>query len=687
MLNSIRLSTEVAASGSMRSPRLALALCTVLASGGLASATLSASVDDNDASNLLKVLEHQTELATKTGMNADYIPGMVTILSGEDMLARGSRTVWESLSLVPGISQGLEVTGERQLLSRGVGHGYASGNIKILLDGVSMNTTLTARANAVLNMPIEQVERIEVIRGPGSSVYGEYAYAGVINVISRQRDRTLHLQAGEDAGAGGGGVWYWQDPDLGLTSSINFIGIEGNGGVEVDEDALFAIGRPELSNAPGRSNEATRFGSVIANVQWRDLFASFSVLDDAYGDHFGINHFLPPSDDHLATHQRYVTGQIGSDWRISKALDGRIRFEVQQQDRDRENLYVFPAGYFSERAITMDQDYRETSYFGAADVHWRPAPRHEVLLGLEAKQIQVDEASWTFRNFFHPLPPTWLDTTTQRRILSAIVQDAFRLSDALTLTATLRYDDYDDVGAYASPRAAAVWRIDDQNILKFQFAQAFRPPTFYELAYAGGYSIDVSEITTWELGYILRRPLWEARFVAVHSDLSNPIVFDELGIGAYTNGSDIELNGVELEYVHRFGSHVKLDANLSYVDAKRQGSGEDLPGGTPLLGNVALLWQASDRIGAALQLRYVGERNREAWDQRAALGDYTLLDLTLNWGSRLRGLNGHIGVKNLTNADVRYPDQFTSFDGVELPYSQDYPRPGRRWWLSIGYNF
>ena len=332
--------------------------------------------------DLQGLLDHQTELATKTGTNADFIPGMVTILSGNDMLVRGSRTVWEALSLVPGISQGLEVTGERQLLSRGVGHGYASGNIKVMLDGMSMNSGLCATANPVLNMPIEQVERIEVIRGPGSSVYGEYAYAGVINVITRQRERTLHLQGGQDEALGGGGIWYWEDRDLGLTSSVNLVGIQGDGGVQVDQDALYAIGRPELSNAPGPSNEAKRYAALLANVQWRDVFASLSVLDDANGDYFGINHFLPPSDDHLASRQRYFTGQIGRDWRFSEGLSVRARVEGMQHQRDRTGLYVFPADFFGDQPVTLDQGYRETSLLGAADIHWRPLPQHQLLFGL-----------------------------------------------------------------------------------------------------------------------------------------------------------------------------------------------------------------------------------------------------------------------------------------------------------------
>ncbi len=643
--------------------------------------------DDEELRDLLVVLDQQTELATKTGMNADYTPGMATILSGADMLARGARTVWEAVSLVPGISQGLEVTGERQLLSRGVGYGYASGNIKIMLDGVSMNSGLMATANPVLNLPTEQVERIEVIRGPGSSVYGEYAYAGVINVITRQRERTLHVQGGEGNGYGGGGVWYWQDPERGLVSSINMVGVKGDGGVQVDEDALYAIGRSELSNAPGTSNEAKRYGAVLANLQWRDFFASLTVLDDAYGDYFGINHFLPPSDDHLASRQRYLTAQVGRDWRLSQTLSARVRLEGMQHERDRTDLYVFPAGFLGDQEITLDQDYRETHFLGAADLNWRPAPRHELLLGMEAKQTEVDLASWNFDNLPFEVPSTWLDTRLQRRVISAIVQDQFRAGERVTLTATLRYDDYDDLGAFASPRAAAVWRIDEANILKFQFAQAFRPPTFYEQSYPGPGSIDASEITTYEAGYILKRPAWETRLTVFHSDLTQPIVFDELDAGGFTNGPDARLDGVELEYQHRFGPHLKVDANLSYVDARREATGEALPGGTSWLGNLALLWKATDRWTAALQLRYVGERYREEADAREPLDAYTTADLTLNWRAPGRGFDVHVGVKNLANSDTRYVNQFQSYGGVELLYPNDYPRPGRQLWLSVGYTF
>lgn len=677
-----------------------LALCLLpLASG----AALSTGPEDAELRDLLRLLDRQTELATKTGMNAAYVPGMATILFGDDLLVRGARTVWEALSLVPGISQGLEATGERQVLSRGVGHGYASGNVKILVDGASMNATLTATANPVLNLPIEQVERIEVIRGPGSSVYGEYAYAGVINIITRQRERRLHIQGGEGPDLGGGGIWYWEDPQRALSASVNLVGVEAEGGPQVERDALYALGRPELSNAPGESNEDQRFGALVANLSWGDLFASLKVLDEAYGDHFGINHFLPPADARLASGQRILSAQLGGDWDLSETASVRLRLEGLRYWRERNDLYAYPPGLLrapalaldldarplgpSDQPITMDLDYRESALLAGVDLHWQPVPAHRFLLGLESRRVELDRASWGWTNFPLAMPPDWLDTGAQRQVLSVIAQDAFRVNDRLTLTATLRHDDYDDLGAYTSPRAAAVWRIDDQNILKLQYARAFRPPTFYELAYPGPGAIEAAEIATYELGYTVKQPRWEAQAIAFHSDLTGPILFDEVGTEGFTNGPDAKLQGIELEYVQRLGQRLRLDANLSYVDATSVATGNDLPGGASVLGNLAVLWQASERWTGVLQARYVGERSRKPGDPRPPLDPYTLLDLTLRWRSPGPGPDLHLGVKNLADCDVHYADQFTSFAGVVLPYPASYPRPGRQLWLSVGYRF
>lgn len=637
--------------------------------------------------DLMTLLEQETELATRSGMNADFVPGMATILIGEDLMRRGVRNVGEALALVPGISEGLEMTGERQILSRGVGYGYASGNLKVLLDGVSMNVTLYATANPVLNIPIEQIERIEVVRGPGASVHGEFAFAGVIDVITRKRQRTISAQAMDGADRGGGGSWYWEDPQRELSASFNVLGLEGNAGVNVAEDALYAIGRPALSNAPSSSNESHRYRGLFANLNWRDFFIAAKVLDDDYGDYFGINHFLPPDDERLASRQGYQSLQLGADLPLGERLSTRLRLEALRYERDRDDLYVSPAEYFIDDPVYMGQNYQETRYQAGVDLRWRPNDRHQLLFGLEASQTEVDEASWEWPDVFSIDYP-WLDDSRDRRILSLVVQDQYRVSEPVTLTGALRLDDYSDLSSYLSPRLAAVWRIDNENILKLQYARAFRPPTFYELEYpANGEQLDAGEITTYELGYILRKPTWKGRLILFRSDLTNPIIFGDSESG-YINSADARLRGIELEYEHRFGDDLRIDANLSYVDSLDRGNGRALPGGTDLLGNLALLWRPVEPWTAALQVQYVGERERRFDDNRSPVEAYATADLTLSYSSASApGLYAHLGVKNLTDTDVRYPDQLTSLGGVSLPYLDDYPRPGRRWWLSVGYAF
>ncbi len=642
-----------------------------LSDAGFAAATAK---EDDQLHDLLSLLDNETELATRSGMNADFIPGMATILAGDELLLRGARTVWEALSLVPGMAQGLEMTGERQVLSRGVGYsGYTSGNIKLMLDGVSLNSASMGTANALLNLPIEQVERIEVIRGPGASIYGEFAYAGVVNVISRQRERRVHAQIGEVGGAGGGGVWFWEDQARDLALSINLAGVRSENGAWVERDALYNIGRTTLSHAPGPSNETSRYGSLLVNLNWGATVASLQILNDEYGDYYGAHHYLPPNDDRLAVEQRFVTGRIAHDLTFSDTLRANLRVEAWRHEHAND-LYLFPASFMGFREpYYLEQSMDEARYKVAADLYWQPHVRHQLLLGLEAGRAEMLE----------PPSDRW-DTNRDRRMLSALVQDQFRVTDRIDLTATLRLDDYSDVGGFASPRLAGVWRLNDHNILKLQYARAFRPPSFHDLEYPAGDPVKTSIVTTYEMGYILKQPRWEARLTAFNTELERPVTVAYGGVG-FINSADAELRGVELELQWNITRDLKLDANVSYVDARRLDTDEMLEGGTDLLANLALLWRPVPGWTTAMQTRYVGERARADYDPRDPLPDYILLDLTFQYRPSPTGPYATLGFKNLADTEFAYPDQ--SFVGPRRFMPDDYPRPGRQAWLSAGYTF
>ncbi|MCK7576356.1 MAG: TonB-dependent receptor plug domain-containing protein [Chromatiales bacterium] len=165
-----------------------------LLSGSLNAATGSAreEAEDDQAArtDLLSVLGDVSALATKTHMNADYVPGILSVLNGNELVALGARIPsGRPWSWFPACRSTATAMADGVVAIRGFQH--SNGNVKLLLNSAAMNNAFGGYSN-ILYIPIEQVERIEVIRGPGSAVHGEYAFAGVINVITRQDENRVY---------------------------------------------------------------------------------------------------------------------------------------------------------------------------------------------------------------------------------------------------------------------------------------------------------------------------------------------------------------------------------------------------------------------------------------------------------------------------------------------------------------
>lgn len=163
-----------------------------------------------------------------------------------------------------------------------------------------------------------------------------------------------------------------------------------------------------------------------------------------------------------------------------------------------------------------------------------------------------------------------------------------------------------------------------------------------------------------------------------------------MGAGAvYTNSGKAKLQGIELEFEHGWES-LKLRGNLSYTDSENLDTSNDIAGSVNWLANLGVIWQPISNLALAAQFRYVGDRNREHQDTRDNLDGYKTLDLTgsvFNLG--IRGITLRGGIRNLFDEDIRYPAMLTTdFLGNSFPtYSEDYPRPGRQWWIQLSYTF
>ena len=640
--------------------------------------------EEKELNQLLELLQEQTSLATKSRLNADYVPGMMTVLHGHELSNRGVRTVWEALALVPGVDLSIEDTGRKQVVIRGIGRTYASGNSKILLNGTSMNSSYLAHANPVMNIPVEQVERIEVIRGPGSAIHGEFALAGVINVITRKGENSVFVMAGENSTRGAGILLTYDDKTSPLNVDLNLAGWQTDGlDVITGEDALFVEDggvNSAFSNSPGSTNEAAEDRIAVLSLNYDDFSFTAQWLKDGYGDHFGRNRFLPPDEKRIVTKNKSRTLEIRQLFDMDASWSSGIYAGWQDVEQNKDDLFTGPS-QISSPSINgfVDVIYRESRSNAGFDLKWTDNQVHNVLFGFEYVDINVDHELNEYKELGVTLFDWYFSGPDKgRRILSTTFQEEYRPIDELTVTFGLRHDNYDDIDSEFSPRLATVWRMSKSNIFKAQYARAFRPPTFYEI---GGASTEVegSSIDTFELGYIFKNTNSEYGVTLFNSKIDQFIVFDD-ALG-FINNESARMQGVEFELTQQISKKLNIDTNISYLDSEDNNTGQPLPGSSDWIANLGINYQPVARTNLALQYHYTGDLYRESTDTRDKLAAYSTTDFTLSL-TELFGNNTSFraGVKNLLDQDVRYP-------APALTYIDDYPRAGRQWWFQMAYDF
>lgn len=687
-------------------------------SGQPAAGTESSSLPVDDVlQDLLQVLDQETELATRTKMNIDFVPGMVSVLHGRDLLARGKRTVYDALELIPGVELSKSVDGQLQVIVRGVGKTFSSGKVKFLLNGAPFNTTLNAVSTALV-IPLEHVDRIEVIRGPGSVIYGEFASIGVVNIITNKEkgnDEVFSRLGSEGRSYTVGGQLHQNFDDGKSSMTVSFSQYETEGGkLQSGPDLL--TGNPlngAISNAPGDVNDAELDRTFILGLDYDDYKVSWQFIERGFGDSFGISGALSSDSSKILRTLSMQTFEVERPWHMSEDLSARLKVGWSNYVFDSDEAELFPPGYTFPPTMTSFPDgvlaapnYVEDKYYMGFEANYKGIEEHDLLFGIDASRTLQGE-TFAERNYnvtsggaIAPAPnqvytgtDNWLAENQKRRVIGMYAQDQYSLTNKLMFTGGFRYDDYDDIGGDFTPRIAAVYQYSDVQTFKIQYAQSFRPPTFLEMnvqnnaVVVGNPDLKSEQLDSIELGYVFNNGITVTRATAFWYDLKNLIAVDST-LRTYTNKSQIHARGAELEYTKQLDNKTKFDANLSYIDAKLN-DGNKVPGVASVTGNAGVLWQPWAEYAFAAQYRYVGSRAREAGDGRPALGSFGTLDLTASaYNALLHGLTLRAMVKNAFDEDVRYPSFLINTPAGRMPtYRNDNPWSERSYELQVMYEF
>lgn len=657
--------------------------------------------DEEELSHLLNVLDKHTDIATKTKMNADYIPGMVTVLYGKDLEARGKRNIMEALTLVPGLDLNLGSDGTPSLVSRGIGSPYISATSMILLNGTPLNTTLFGFATGICNMPIEQIERIEIIRGPGAAVHGEFAYSGVINIITREQDSRVFATLGRNKSYAGGAMSHFDDKENDLHLAIN--------GSMSQTDGQSHYSGPDYFGNSGNSNEQRESANIFATLKFKNFTLLSNYVDEGAGAFYSIH---PIEDNHIATEHTYKNLEARHLFEIRADLDLQLKVGWQEYSYDVDQIRLAPAGaqvyitplinYTYPDGMMMSISSTEEKLFTCLEGSWKGLDDHTLLAGLSYNHIELADV-WQKMNL-DPVsyaPTTWqkysgddifVDKDSRRDLVSAIFQDVYKPTSEITITAGIRADHYSDSSDSYSPRLAGVWQPNNHHIFKAQAARAFRPPTFMELSgaenmLAGNEDIDSETIDTYEVGYIHRATSHTAKFTLFYSRLRDLIVVEATPDPndptlQYTNSNGARQRGCEFELESQISPSLKFDGNLSYASTKDMATKEEVVGSIQWLANAALVYQPTPWSSLACQYRFVDQRHRAENDSREDLGSYNKVDLTFSYfPAELEGLTLRVGVQNIFNEEI------LNASSSALSYADDFETQDRFWWAQCSYEF
>jgi outer membrane receptor for ferrienterochelin and colicins len=459
-----------------------------------------------DLETLLSFSDITLSVATRSEQPPEEAPGAVSIITGDDIRAMGARTLEEALEAVPGVDVTIDALGRPRITMRGLpsgGTGGASENVVILMNGQRIDDPIEGGATSLeFTTPTANIQKIEVLRGPGSALYGSGAMGGVINIITfTQRDFT-----GIEANAGIGS-FTTQDYSLRLGSEgrnlkiagyINFQ--HGNGARRiVGADAQTLIdnrlapqGIAPASLAPGHELDALKILETNYGATYKDYEFHLRVGTQRSPGAVGIADSLGMAND-LPHRKIMVDAHHRRDLTDGWTLEEHASYE--QYDA-RRSLQAFPPGFTEvlgdAGSVTYPsgvfvQEDLSSRRFGVDATARKALSDHALQMGLalgRESAFNTDlRANYDFRtatplNQFESIPGAAPEVG--RGIVSLYAQDVWSRFSKVTLTGGLRLDHYGGVGGVVSPRLAAVFRLPKAVSLKVLYGHAFRMPTFAE---------------------------------------------------------------------------------------------------------------------------------------------------------------------------------------------------------------
>jgi outer membrane receptor for ferrienterochelin and colicins len=662
------LATPNRAIGAVLAAAVALAPAAPLA----AEPAARPAVAEKSLADLLAMEIPEVYSASKRAQKASEAPASVTVVTAEEIHRFGWRTLGDVLKGV----RGFYVSNDRNYYYVGA-RGFArpgdyNSRVLLLIDGHRVNENVYDSAFMGTDFPvdIDLVDRIEVVRGPSSSLYGTSAIFGIVNVVTRRPAAGREFEAFGEGGSLGTGA-----------GRAAFRGTVHGIGVVAAASAYHSRGQerlyfpeydaPETNGGLALDADRDRTRRAFFQLSYRDL-----TLQTVYGSR----------DKQVPTGS---FGTIFNDPRL-ETTDTRaytdLRFEPRLGDKgsllarayydayDYDGTYPYEYGDAEAPAPGLNYDGAAGRWWGAEVKVTRPLfGGQTVTAGAELRDnLRQHQLNYDQERAF-----TNVDDTRRSTVWAAYAQDEVSVGRHVTVHAGVRHDHYDTFGGTTNPRLAVLVRPAGRSTVKLLYGRAFRAPNVYEnftegTGFSGNPDLDPERVETFEVvleqGLGERTRLSVAGFDYTASRLINQVE-EEDGRVSFRNLGKVDARGVEAEVEHRFAGGARARAAFTVQDVKDRENAERLTNSPRTTGLFQLMAPlAGRRAVAGLDATWLGRRRTLGGGE---VSPALLANLTLSSGESLGKVDVALSVYNVL--DRRYADP-----GAEEHLQQALPQDGRQ---------
>lgn len=410
------------------------------------------------------------EAATKTSVPLSKAPGAVTVITARQIRESGARTIPELLRLVAGVNVRWNPM-VQTIDMRGFGQNPFTNRVLLLIDGIPYNDWNQGgfpQHPGVDFFVLQNVKRLEVVKGPGSSLYGENAFWGVINIVTLSGE---DLQGGR-LDAYGGGVR--DTADGGLLYGHKF-----------SDASIFLSARYLRTQIPVElwlddADVHSKGSDLFAKGTYRGLQASYYRHEDKMG---GFDEplpipGLPPATAFKSAEQVGQTVDIAAlRYDQPNAKDRKVAFSANASYAHRLGTHCGACHAAPQSPAFLHQEDHGYQLLGDARLNIHAIPHNDILVGVEGRKVDAGEHT-------HELSQSLSMSTFMYTKLAAYFQDQISLAkDKVMLVGGVRYDGKTDLFKEKfSPRVSLVLNPTDPLVLRAGYGTAFRFPNFSELA-------------------------------------------------------------------------------------------------------------------------------------------------------------------------------------------------------------